>query len=39
MIVNPDQARRLFAKLQATLPVPARMTGELTATLQSGALR
>ena len=37
MIDNPDQAGRLFAKLQAALPVPARMTAELAATLQSGA--
>jgi hypothetical protein len=37
MIDNPDQAGRLFAKLQAALPLPARMSPELTATLQSGA--
>jgi hypothetical protein len=37
MIDNPDQAGRLFAKLQDALPVPARMTPELAATLQPGA--
>lgn len=37
MIDNPDQAGRLFAKLQAALPLPARMAPELAATLQSGA--
>jgi hypothetical protein len=37
MIDNPDQAWRLFAKLQAALPLPARMTPELAASLQSGA--
>ena len=38
MIDNPDQAGRLFAKLQAALPMSARMTPELAATLQSGAV-
>lgn len=37
MTDNPDQAGRLSAKLQAALPLPARMTPELAATLQSGA--
>ena len=36
MIDNPDQAGRLFAKLQAALHVSARMTPDLAATLQSG---
>lgn len=35
MIDNPDQTERLLAKLNAVLPVPARMTPELTATLQA----
>jgi hypothetical protein len=33
MIDNPDQVERLLAKLQAALPVPARVTPELAATL------
>ena len=37
MIDNPDQTGRLFAKLQAALPVSALMTPELAATLQFGA--
>lgn len=37
MIDNPDQVGRLFAKLHAALPLPARMTPELAATLPSGA--
>jgi len=37
MIDNPDQTGRLFAKLQTALPLPARMTPELAATLRSGA--
>ena len=35
MIDNPDQAERLLAKLQAALPMPARVTPELVATLQA----
>ncbi len=35
MIDNPDQAERLFARLQAVLPLPARVTPELAATLQT----
>ena len=35
MIDNPDQAERLLAKLQAALPVPARVTPEVVATLQA----
>ena len=35
MIDNPDQTERLLAKLDAALPVPARMTPELAATLQA----
>ena len=35
MIDNPDRAERLLAKLDAALPVPARMTPELAATLQA----
>jgi hypothetical protein len=37
MIDNPEQAGRLFAKRQAALPLPARMTPELSAALRSGA--
>lgn len=33
MIDNADQVERLLAKLQATLPLPARITPELAATL------
>lgn len=33
MIDNPDQVERLLAKLQEALPVPARVTPELAATL------
>ena len=35
MIDNPGQAERLLTRLQAVLPVPARMTPELTATLRT----
>ena len=35
MIDNPDQAERLLARLQAALPLPARATPELAATLQT----
>jgi hypothetical protein len=35
MIGNPGQAERLLARLQAALPVPARMTPELAATLRT----
>jgi hypothetical protein len=35
MIDNPDQAKRLIARLQAALPLPARMTPELAATLHT----
>ena len=39
MIANPDQAERLLARLQArpqaALPLPARLTPELAATLQT----
>lgn len=35
MIDNPDQAERRLAKLDAALPVPARMTPEPAATLQA----
>jgi hypothetical protein len=34
MIDNPDQMERLLARLRAVLPLPARVTPELTATLQ-----
>lgn len=34
MIDNPVQVQRLFARLEAALPVPARMTPELMATLR-----
>jgi hypothetical protein len=35
MIDNPEQAERLLARLQAALPLPARVTPELAATLQT----
>lgn len=35
MIDNPDQAERLLARLQAALPLPARVTPELATTLQA----
>ena len=35
MIDNPGQAERLLTRLQAALPVPARMTPELVATLRT----
>jgi hypothetical protein len=35
MIDNSDQAARLLAKLQAALPLPARVTPALAATLQT----
>ena len=35
MIDNPDQAERLLARLQEALPLPARVTPELAATLQT----
>ena len=35
MIDNPEQAERLLTKLQAALPLPARMTPELAATLRT----
>jgi hypothetical protein len=35
MIDNPGQAERLLTRLQAVLPVPARMTPELAATLRT----
>src|SRR5215471_1762939 len=35
MIDNPDQAQRLLARLEAALPMSARMTPELAATLQA----
>ena len=35
MIDNPGQAERLLTRLQAALPVPARMTPELAATLRT----
>jgi hypothetical protein len=35
MIDNPDQTDRLLARLQAALPLPARMTPELAATLRT----
>ena len=35
MIDNPRQTERLLARLQAALPVPARMTPELAATLRT----
>ena len=35
MIDNPERAERLLTRLQAALPVPARMTPELAATLRT----
>ena len=35
MIDNPDQTERLLARLQAVLPLPARVTPELAATLKT----
>ncbi len=35
MIDSPGQAERLLGRLQAVLPVPARMTPELIVTLRS----
>ena len=35
MIDNPDQVERLLARLQAALPLPARVTPELATTLQA----
>ena len=35
MIDNPEQAEWLLARLRAALPVPARMTPELAATLRT----
>ncbi len=35
MIDNPEQAERLLTKLQAALPLPARLTPELAATLRT----
>jgi hypothetical protein len=35
MIDNPDQAERLLNRLQAALPLPARVTPELAAMLQA----
>jgi hypothetical protein len=35
MIDNPDHVERLLAKLQAALPLPARVTPELAAMLQA----
>ena len=35
MIDNPEQAERLLTKLQAALPLRARMTPELAATLRT----
>lgn len=35
MIDNPEQAERLLTRLQAALPVPARMTPELTTALRT----
>jgi hypothetical protein len=35
MIDNPDQTKRLLARLQAVLPLPARVTPELAATLRT----
>jgi hypothetical protein len=35
MIDNPDQAERLLIRLQAVLPLPARVTPELAATLKT----
>jgi hypothetical protein len=35
MIDNPEQVERLLARLQAALPVPARLTPEAAATLRA----
>lgn len=35
MIDKPDQVERLLARLQAALPLPARVTPELATTLQA----
>lgn len=35
MIDNPDQVERLITRLTEVLPVPARVTAELAATLQA----
>ena len=35
MIDNPDQVERLFNRLEAALPLPARFTPELAAMLQA----
>jgi hypothetical protein len=35
MIDNPDHVERLLARLQAALPLPARVTPELAAMLQA----
>jgi hypothetical protein len=35
MIDNPDQIERLITRLTAVLPLPARITAELAATLQT----
>jgi hypothetical protein len=35
MIDNPEQVERLLAKLQAALPVPARLTPETAAAIQA----
>jgi len=37
MIDNPDQVERLLVKLQQALPLPARMTPRLIATLRARA--
>jgi hypothetical protein len=37
MIDNPDHVERLLAKLQAALPLPARVTSELAAMLQANS--
>jgi hypothetical protein len=39
MIDNPEQVERLITRLQAALPVPARMTPELIVTLRSPEAR
>ena len=35
MIDNPEQVQRLLTRLRAALPMPARMTPELAATLRT----
>lgn len=35
MIDNPEQAQRLFTRLEGALPLPARVTPELAAMLQT----